>query len=223
MQDCWYLFDKVVDHTDRLMLLGPPGTGKTHNANHKLKNAINITVTEETPAAEIRGHFIQTDGSFRWMHGPGITAWLQGRPLIINEVNRASADCMSFLLALLDDPDLACLTLPTGEVVRPKDGFRVIGTMNGEMDELPPALHDRFATFIRIDKPHPGALARIPSYLHNAAIEGVQLPEERRTSIRAWIAFSNLSETVGEEVAAQVVFGERWKDLLTAIRVAKGK
>lgn len=219
--ECWRTAEMVMPHCRRILLAGPPGTGKTRAACSVSKDVINITLTEETPAAELRGHYIPKGNEFVWMDGPGTVAWRTGRAICLNEINRASADTMSYLLAFLDDPELAYMTLPSGETIRPLDGFRVIATMNGEANDLPPALEDRFPVKILIDRPHPGAVARLPQHLQSAAIEGVLLPEERRTSIRAWLAFVELSENVGDDLAAKAVFGDRGGDLLQAIKIAK--
>jgi MoxR-like ATPase len=66
--------------------------------------------------AELRGHFVPAGGGeWRWMHGPAMRAFAHGGRLVLDEITRASDDCLSFCLALLDDPESARITLPADE------------------------------------------------------------------------------------------------------------
>src|SRR5690606_6142906 len=117
--------DAVLNHSRRVLLMGPPGTGKTYAATRrgldgrKIQKVYSVTMTPETPMAELRGHFVPKDGEYVWMDGPAVRAWREGARLVINEIDHASPDTQSFMFALLDDPDFAETTLPTGETVRP--------------------------------------------------------------------------------------------------------
>lgn len=90
--DCWAVTDAVMGISRRILLHGPPGTGKTYAATRRALpedgKVYSITMTEETPMAEIRGHFVQKDNSFVWMHGPAVRAWLEGARLVINEIDQ---------------------------------------------------------------------------------------------------------------------------------------
>lgn len=231
----WELIDAVLGSTRRALFYGLPGTGKTYAASKRglteHQKVFEITLTEETPAAEIRGHFVPKDGDFIWMDGPGIRAWRAGARLVINEIDRASADCMSLLNALLDDPEFAELTLPTGEIVRPAPGFQVVATMNGEPDDLEPSLQDRFPVTIEINQVNPEAIAALEVDLRDAALNTSVLDGDRRVSIRAWMEYGNLrakladkmSPRTAEEYAAQAVFGKRAASALMALRVDEEK
>lgn len=204
----WEYVQACLGHADRVLLYGPPGTGKTTIANRfgKPEKVFNVYLTEDTPAAELRGHFVPKGGEWLWMHGPAIRAWLEGARLVLNEINNASGDALDLLLAITDDHDLAALTLPTGETVRPADGFQVVATMNGEPEDLPEALQDRFAVSFRIDRAHPDALKALPPDIQALARARADEPQGA-PSVRSWNAFRALRDAVGPEVAAVAVFG----------------
>ncbi len=228
----WSIIDAVIATSRRVLLNGLPGTGKTYAAarrNVKEDQAVyQITMTEETPAAEIRGHFLPKGDEMVWMDGPAIRAWREGARLVINEIDRASADSLSLMYAILDDPEFAELTLPTGETVRPAKGFHVVATMNGEPYDLPLALRDRFPVTIEVTDVNPEAIAALPTDLQVPARESALVSDEdRRLSIRLWMEFGSLrsklnrkfsSKEKGTVMAAKAIFGPRWSEALRAIK-----
>ncbi|NDA68937.1 MAG: hypothetical protein EBY09_20300, partial [Verrucomicrobia bacterium] len=192
--DQWELAEKCVGNLRRVLLYGPPGTGKTYGAMHYNLSAdqpvYTNTLTEETPASELRGHFVMTDGSYKWMHGPAIRSWLDGARYVLNELDRASGDCHSFCYAVLDDHASAQLTLPNGDTVHPTDAASFVVTMNGTESDLPEALIDRMDAIIHITRPHPAAIAALPDDLRLIATEATSSDNPHlRTSIRKWFAF----------------------------------
>jgi hypothetical protein len=225
--DCWEKFDLVVPLWPYLLLWGPPGTGKSFQAAlahlEPGQEACVITLTDETPGAELRGHYVPSGDEFVWRDGHAIRAWRSGTRLVLNEIDRAGIDAMVLLHAVLDDLEVARLTLPTGETVRPAPGYSVIATMNGKPSDLPAALRDRFPVVLEIDRVHPGALACLPPSLRDVAVKTVVAAGDRAISVRAWIAFARLSETLGEELAAEIVFGKRAGDVLDALKIARSR
>ncbi len=231
--DAWAVADAVMGASQRVLLRGKPGTGKTYHAvNSALpdgQKVYSITMTEETPAAEIRGHYVLQGGDYVWSDGPAVSAWREGARLIINEIDRASEDTLSLLYAILDDPGHAQLTLPTGETVKPAEGFQIIATMNGQPEDLPEALQDRLPVDIEITEINPEALMRLPKDLREpAASSAVQKGDQKTISIRMWLEFASLREklpaVVGDdavEIAAKAVFGDVYKDALNALTIAE--
>lgn len=225
----WEAIEAIERGAYRVLLYGPPGTGKTRSAYEaakKLKKSLyNITLTDETPAAELRGHFVPQGNKWTFMYGPATRAFVEGAVLCLDEIDKASQDCLDFLHGLLNDPLVSRLTLPNGEIVFPEEGFQVIATMNGELESLQPSLQDRFSIAIEVTEPHPDAIKALPKDLQGAAktfeVYGAQ---QRPSTIRRWAAFGELRELqdVGVENAAKAVFAHRASELMDAYGFTSG-
>ncbi len=223
---CWEVAEAVIGISRRVLLKGKPGTGKTFAATHlALKDdqeVYSITLTEETPMAEIRGHFVTKGGEFVWMDGPAIRAWKEGARLVLNEIDHASDDVLTFMYAIMDDPEYASVTLPTGETVIPAKGFMFIATMNGEIHDLPDALQDRLPVSIDITELNPEALEALPEDLRDPAKNTTLLSNnERSISIRAWGEYAILREELDPRMAADAVFGDAASDAILALNIAE--
>lgn len=224
--NCWDIAEAVIGVSRRVLLKGKPGTGKTHAATHlALEDGVpvySLTLTEETPMAEIRGHFVTKGGEFVWMDGPAVRAWREGGRLVLNEIDHASDDVLTFMYAIMDDPDYATVTLPTGDTVVPADGFHLIATMNGELHDLPDALQDRLPVSIEINELNPSALDALPEDLRDPAKNTTLLSNaERSLSIRAWMEYAALRDTIDKRVAAEAIFGDNAADAILALQVAE--
>lgn len=217
------------DDEHRMMLYGPPGTGKTRLAvKHGLRKGqgvFNVYLTEETSAAELRGHYIPAgDGIWNWQHGPGMLAPMTASRLVVNEINNASGDCLDLLLAICDDFEMFQFTLPNGETIFPTAGYQVIATMNGEPEDLPPALQDRFVIRAKLTEPHPDAIKRLPEDIREAVRQkSVGSGDARFTSIRSWLAFDKLRKSgITEAEAALLVFEKSGKSVIEALMIQRG-
>jgi hypothetical protein len=209
---------------------GPPGIGKTYAAFTcgRVENGFyTVTLTIDTSAAELRGHYLFKGGDAIWHDGPFVRAMREGKRLVINEISNASADVMALLYPVLESPETARLTLPTGETVSPADGFHVVVTDNSPPDRLPEALQDRFVVYLRVTVPHPDALAGLGAELREVAQAGLSIDDDRRISARRWYNLQALASALGLHEACLMTFGpERGQMLYDAIRMhlaAKGK
>lgn len=219
----WELVSRVIPESRVTLLYGPPGTGKSYaasNADLANRQLFNVTMTPETPAAELRGHYVPQGSQFVWQDGPAMKAWRFGGRFVINEIDHAGADALSFLLSCLDSPETASLTLPTGELVKPHPQFQAVATMNGDPDDLPTALRDRFPVCIEIDAVHPSAVESLPHDLRKAALGSALADSDRRISIRAWQCFASLRASIGNDAAAAAIFAHRAKDVLDSLKIA---
>lgn len=222
-RDVWKLVDLATQHATRILLYGPPGTGKT-TAGVRAgdpSQVYKVTLHEEMPAAELEGHFIPEGDRFVWHDGVAIRAWKDGARLVLDEINRASGDALTMLYAVLDDPDVAALTLPNGTTVYPRAGFTCVATMNGHPSDLPDALRDRFEVAIEVNEANPASILALPKDLQAVAKNTAVVDDpSRRASIRSWKSFAALRITMGDEHAAQAVFGQRAEDVLDSLKIA---
>ena len=182
-------------------------------------------MTEDTASANLEGFYKPSNtGTFEWHDGIAIQAWRKGGRLVINEIDHASPDAMTFLHAILDDKDIAQLTLNNDnkETVRPEHGFTVIATTNSLPESLPMALKDRFPVKIHVDSIHPKALEMFPkSWQSTISESSLSTDMETRLSIRAWREFFELiSKGVTKDDAAFLIFQDRAEELMDAIKLS---
>ena len=216
VESCWRdLADVLAAGISRVLLYGPSGTGKTYAAlHHGVGNnpAERLVCTEDLTSGEITGTWMPVgENRWEWREGPAIRAWrgLGGR-LVVDEVDRASGDALSTLLAMTDSPESARWRNPeTCEWVRPGPQFSVVMTTNiDDLEDIAPSLRDRFPVSIRIDRPHVSALASLSEDLRASALAGSLGPAHRRVSLRSFYAFDELRRRLGPHRAAYLVFGE---------------
>jgi len=208
-----------------LILFGPPGTGKTFAGLTygvaEGSTTYRVVCAEDMTKADVTGHLMPSSSGLEWNDGAVVRAWRDGSRVVLDEIDRASGDVLSTLLAMTDSPESAWWQNPVSkEIVRPADGFSVVMTTNLErMSDLPTALRDRFPIAIRIDRPHPNALDRLSADLRSFASASADADADRRFSLRSFFAFDQLRSRLGDERASALVFGRHAQAVLDAVRV----
>jgi MoxR-like ATPase len=220
----WELVELTVKHAHRILLYGPPGTGKTHVAKTSGltgERVLSITLHEDSTAAELEGFYRPKGDVFEWMDGHAVNAWRFGHRLVLNEIDRAQGEVLTFLYGILDDPELAEMTIGSGETIRPSGQFKCVATMNGVPSHLPDALIDRFDAIIPINEVNPSVYSAMPEPLAKLA-KSKDVREKilgGAPSTRPMLAFGRLRRGMGDGPAAQVVFGKHADSILDALRV----
>lgn len=223
---CWEMAEEIIPVSRRVLLCGPPATGKTHAGVYKTPNKdveiVALTLTEETPDSELRGHWVpQGGGLFKWMDGPVLDAWRHGKRLVLNEINNCSPEAETLLFCILDDLATAKITLPNGETVSPHPNFTCVATMNGKPEDLPDAIRSRLPVTIYIDKTNPLAIDLLPKELQKIARNTVDKTGEDRIDIRSWNAFVDVMKAgVDIDVAGLSIFGLKWTALRESVLLA---
>ncbi len=224
-----------------VLIIGPKGTGKTSLvrdfAKSKGINLESINFSLRTRESHLIGTKTLTDGTVSFDEGVLIKSMREGSMLYLDEINSAEADVLLRLDEALDDRRQIALKESTGEVVKAKDNWFVIATINplthSGTKELPPQLLSRFPVRIRLEYPPEEVELEIVkkhvSGEHDSEIsQAIKLANTLRQaaaveelfyspSLRETIAFGKLLDggMVAKE-AANFVFGNvytQWGDI----------
>jgi MoxR-like ATPase len=227
LPQCWQDFHDVIDaDSRRVILYGVPATGKTFGGLNigKPRNAYRLICSEDMTDADIVGCWQPSREGWHWREGMAIKAWREGARLVIDEIDKASGDVLSILLAMTDTVESSSWRNPeTGEIVTPHPEYTVVMTTNLEhMGDLPEALTSRFPIRIHIDAPHPDALDRLPEVMRSTASTlATHADPDQRVSMRAFLELARLEAKMGRARAAALIFGnDRAADLLNTWALA---
>ena len=215
-----------------VIIIGPKGTGKTtlvrEYAMRKSKNLQSINFSLRTRESHLVGTKSLTDGNIGFDEGILVKSMKEGNILYLDEINAAEADVLLRLDEALDDRRQLILKESGGEIVKAKDSWFVVSTINPlthvGTKELPPQILSRFPVRVRLDYPPEDIEYQIiKRHVKNPneadVLQGIKLANVLRQasaveelyyspSIRETIAFAKLIEGgVSAKQAAKTVFG----------------
>lgn len=215
-----------------VLIIGPKGTGKTSLVRDfaKSKNAKleSINFSLRTRESHLIGTKTLTNGTVSFEEGLLIKSMNEGSMLYLDEINSAEADVLLRLDEALDDRRQITLKESTGEIVKAKEGWFVIATINplthSGTKELPPQLLSRFPVRIRLEYPPEDIELEIVrkhvSGNHDSEIvQAIKLANILRQaaaveelfyspSLRETIAFGKLLDSgMSSKESAKIVFG----------------
>ena len=215
-----------------VIIIGPKGTGKTtlvrEYAMRKSKNLQSINFSLRTRESHLVGSKSLTDGNIGFDEGILVKSMKEGNILYLDEINAAEADVLLRLDEALDDRRQLILKESSGEVIKAKDSWFVVSTINPlthvGTKELPPQILSRFPVRVRLDYPPEDIEYQIiKRHVKNPneaeVLQGIKLANVLRQasaveelyyspSIRETIAFAKLIEGgVSAKQAAKTVFG----------------
>ena len=215
-----------------VIIIGPKGTGKTtfvrEYAIRKSKNLQSINFSLRTRESHLVGTKSLTDGNIGFDEGILVKSMKEGNILYLDEINAAEADVLLRLDEALDDRRQVILKESGGEIIKAKDSWFVISTINPlthvGTKELPPQILSRFPVRVRLDYPPEDIEYQIiKRHVKNPnevdVLQGIKLANVLRQasaveelyyspSIRETIAFAKLIDGgVSAKQAAKTVFG----------------
>ena len=221
----WYdVLTAVLPYSDRILLIGPPSTGKSTTAMLYADTKHRVTMTETTSREDLIGMFHLIDGATKWIDGPFTSAMRNGEAVLVDEIDRYSPECASLLYSLIDDQPH--ISLPTGEFVKAAKGYKVLMTTNDGIETLPVAVQDRVEVLISANVPHEKALEGMDKAMSQVVFRYYSAipvkPWKGTPTVRRMRTFTRLiAASIPQNVAASLVFGNGDKEVLSAITSAE--
>lgn len=206
----WEVLAQCTRVLDRILLVGPPSSGKSTTGLKTLGIKHRITMTQSTSREDLCGMFHLISGQTVWIDGPVTKAMRYGQPVLIDEIDRCGPEVESLMYSVIDDQPH--LSLPNGELVNAVPGFKVIMTSNVAPDALEDAVRDRMQAILLAYVPHTDALTGL-SEIEATLVRNYYktLTQPRLTlppTVRRMRAFKTLRDAkIPPRIAMTSVFG----------------
>lgn len=227
------VLDKAYESGLFVLIIGPKGTGKTslvrEFAGSRDAHLESVNFSLRTRESHLIGTKTLNGGTVSFDEGLLVKSMREGSMLYLDEINAAEADVLLRLDEALDDRRQIVLKESTGGVVKAREGWFVIATINplthSGTKELPPQLLSRFPVRISLEYPPEEIETEIVrKYVSGRShdgdiLQGVRLANTLRQaaaveelfyspSLRETIAFGKLlGRDVPPKEAADIVFG----------------
>ena len=226
------VMDKAFENRLFVLIIGPKGTGKTvlvrEYVKQKSKELTSINFSLRTRESHLVGTKNLIGGNIGFDEGILVKSMKEGNILYLDEINAAEADVLLRLDEALDDRRQIVLKESNGQIIKAKDSWFVIATINPlthvGTKELPPQILSRFPVRIRLDYPpedieYQIIKKHVKNLNESDVLLGIKLANTLRQasaveelyyspSIRETIAFAKLLESgVSASESAKIVFG----------------
>ena len=226
------ILEKAHEQGIFVLVIGPKGTGKTtlvrEFAKKQSMKLESINFSLRTRESHLVGSKSLSEGNIEFNEGILIKSMKEGDMLYLDEINAAEADVLLRLDEALDDRRQIVLKEATGEVIKAKENWFVIATINplthSGTKELPPQILSRFPVRIRLEYPPEEVELEIvkkhsSGNYDSEIIQAIKLANTLRQaaaveelfyspSLRETIAFAKLlDKQMSPKEAANIVFG----------------
>ena len=96
--------------------------------------------------------------------------------------------------------------------------------MNGEPEDLSPAVLDRLVVRVEIEQPHPDAIAALPANLRDIALEYSTRDDGDRYSLRSFFAFAQLLQASNDiDASARICLPKIRKSIVSALSIVSSE
>lgn len=123
---------------------GNQGGGKTTTAMKKYPDAYVMTCNSSFEPNDLIEAFDFVDGKPKYKNSPMLNAMIEGKPIILDEMNLLTRNCLRAVQGWLDNKEQF---IYKDKLITINEGFKIIATMNlevnGQIEELPAPLVDR--------------------------------------------------------------------------------